>query len=389
MDEYFKPFFKKIKTIPVFKSEGFIYGLYVVMAVIEAVQQSRTGSHNNFLIFQHSVFHFFAGLNPYLEYPKEYGDIFLYNPSFPVLFLPFAYLPTLAGLITWSVLTTSVYFLAIKSLPLTRNQKLFIFYVAIPELNTAVSNLQTNPLIAAFTILAMTSLEKGAYKKFALYPALNFFIKGYGGIAAIFFLLKKPTFKIFFYLCICFLAVGLLPLCFYSFTRFTTIYQQWFESLKNYGSKNAGISVMGIARSLIYKDVSTVAIQLAGVAVFLITFIAVLAKKNYEQVKFYFLANVLIWMVIFNHVAESPTYLIASTGVLIWFVCSKKKPVDLLLFIFFCMLTLLSPTDLFPKYLRVHYVVPYCLKALPCIFIWIKIQFALIGVPLPQPKQNI
>ena len=91
--------------------------------------------------------------------------------------------------------------------------------------------------------------------------------KGYGGIAAIFFLVKKTTFKIFFYLFICFLTVGLLPLCFYSFARFTTIYMQWFECLKSYGSKNAGISVMGIFRSLIYKNASTFVIQLTGVAV--------------------------------------------------------------------------------------------------------------------------
>ena len=244
------------------------------MAIILAIQQFVNGSGNNFIIFQHSVFHFLGHQNLYLEYPKEYFDIFLYNPSFPILFLPFAYLPTIAGFILWTIFTSSVYFVAIKSLPISENSKLLIFYLIIPELNTAVGNLQTNPLIAAFTVLAWTSLEKGAYKRFSIFPALNFFIKGYGGIAGIFFLLKKPNFKTFIYLCISFIIIGLLPFCFYSIEGFKTLYEQWFTCL-NYSSINVGLSVMGLIQNLIYKDASKIVIQLIGIIIFLLTFITI------------------------------------------------------------------------------------------------------------------
>ena len=46
----------------------------------------------------------------------------------------------------------------------------------------------------------------------------------------------------------------------------------------------------------------------------------------------------------------------------------------LLAFVF----TILSPTDLFPKSVRVNFVVPYVLKAVPCILIWVKIIFDLV-----------
>lgn len=369
----------------VLKNTNFILGIYIVMATILAVQQ-YVGSGNNFIIFQHSVYHFFGHQNLYLEYPKEYFDIFLYSPSFPILFLPFAYFPTIVGFIIWAIFTSSVFFVAIKSLPISENSKLFIFYLIIPELNTAVSNLQTNPLIAAFTVLAWTSLEKSAYKRFSIFPALNFFIKGYGGIASIFFLLKNPNFKTFIYLCISFIIIGLLPLCFYSTEGFKTLYEQWFTCLKDYSSINVGLSVMGLIQNLIYKNASKILIQLIGMIIFLLTFIIIFFRKNYEDIKFYFLANVLIWMVIFNQVAESPTYLIASTGVFIWFVSSKKNWVDISLFCLFFILTVMSPTDLFPKYLRNNFVVPYCLKALPCVLVWLKIQFKLSGIATKTPE---
>ena len=387
MLNYLVRFQKSFPTIvKVLKNTNFILGIYIVMAIILAIQQFVNGSGNNFIIFQHSVFHFLGHQNLYLEYPKEYFDLFLYNPSFPILFLPFAYLPTIAGFILWTIFTSSVYFVAIKSLPISENSKLLIFYLIIPELNTAVGNLQTNPLIAAFTVLAWTSLEKGAYKRFSIFPALNFFIKGYGGIAGIFFLLKKPNFKTFIYLCISFIIIGLLPFCFYSIEGFKTLYEQWFTCLKDYSSINVGLSVMGLIQNLIYKDASKIVIQLIGIIIFLLTFITIFFRKNYEDIKFYFLANVLIWMVIFNQVAESPTYLIASTGVFIWFVSSKKNWADISLFCLFFILTVLSPTDLFPKYLRNTFVIPYCLKALPCVLVWLKIQFKLSGIAIKTPE---
>lgn len=41
--------------------------------------------------------------------------------------------------------------------------------------------------------------------------------------------------------------------------------------------------------------------------------------------------------------------------------------------VFDFVLTSLSPSDLFPKYLRDEFVRPYALKALPCAIIWIKL----------------
>ena len=60
------------------------------------------------------------------------------------------------------------------------------------------------------------------------------------------------------------------------------------------------------------------------------------------------------------------------------FTASEKNKVNIALFVFAFILTSLSPTDIFPEYLREEFVKPYTLKAFPCIVIWLKIIYDMI-----------
>jgi hypothetical protein len=67
-------------------------------------------------------------------------------------------------------------------------------------------------------------------------------------------------------------------------------------------------------------------------------------------------------------------------GVGIWYVI-QPKPVSkfkVFLLIFALILTSLSPTDLIPTYLKVNYIRPYALKALPCVIIWFVIVYEIL-----------
>jgi len=85
----------------------------------------------------------------------------------------------------------------------------------------------------------------------------------------------------------------------------------------------------------------------------------------------------LIWIVIFNHKAESPTYIIALSGVAIWYFSKEKNVVNLALLFLAFFLTSLAVTDIFPKVLREKIIIPYMVKAVPCIIIWLKITYDL------------
>ncbi|MBK9763995.1 MAG: hypothetical protein IPO87_11685 [Flavobacteriales bacterium] len=94
---------------------------------------------------------------------------------------------------------------------------------------------------------------------------------------------------------------------------------------------------------------------------------------------------------IFNHKAESPTFVIAMTGVALWFVRSVKNGVNIGLFVFAILFTTLSPTDIFPRPLREGLVVPFVLKGVPCILIWAKVivdMLRIAHVPEAGPNSN-
>ena len=88
-----------------------------------------------------------------------------------------------------------------------------------------------------------------------------------------------------------------------------------------------------------------------------------------QSYRLHYLALLLIGLVIFSSSAESPTYVIAVIGYLIWHVQQPYNttfPYKVLMALVL-LLTIFSPTDLFPRFIREQYVLRYSLKALPCV----------------------
>ena len=108
----------------------------------------------------------------------------------------------------------------------------------------------------------------------------------------------------------------------------------------------------------------------------------------------------LIWMVIFNHMAESATYVIAVGGALLiltslYFAESSPDTTEnklglrqmmntqtskiwILGFVLLILFTVLGPTDIYPKPLRLWIVEQAQLKAFPCILIWVTTSVELL-----------
>ena len=96
----------------------------------------------------------------------------------------------------------------------------------------------------------------------------------------------------------------------------------------------------------------------------------------------------LIWVVIFNHKAESPTYVIAASGAAVWYFYRPTRDVwrhamIAAVFAFTC----LAATDIYPPYLKTHLMVPYVIKALPCILLWCAIEVELLFMQRSAPAR--
>ena len=352
--------------------------LFVLIVLVVPIQHYFFTSYNNFTIFQHSSFHFFQKVNLYLEYPNEYYDVFLYSPVFSILIAPLAYLPTFLSMFVWVALIVGLYYVAVRLIPLDKKSIIFILYFTFIELVTSVQNMQTNSLIAASILFTFVFLERKSTFKSSFLVNLGFFIKVYGAVSGAFYILKAPRIKSFIYLLISFLILVGLPLLYYTPGQFVLLYKQWFAAISTDHDNNLGVSVMAIMTKDFHLIVPIYYTQIFGIFIMLATMLLIAVRKSYEEVKFLFLAYVMIWVVIFNQAAESSTYIIASTGVAIWYVNSKKSVFDKILIIATFILTVISPSDIFPVYLKKNYVDPYVLKAVGPILIFLKIQYSLI-----------
>ena len=91
------------------------------------------------------------------------------------------------------------------------------------------------------------------------------------------------------------------------------------------------------------------------------------------------MASVLMFTVLFSTGSESSTYIIAFVGVALWFWAApwKRNRWDIALMVFAFLLSSMSPSDLFPAYLRKEWVQPYALKALPVAIIWLQLIYEM------------
>jgi hypothetical protein len=333
--------------------------------------------YNNYVIFKQSFFHLIEQKDLYQLYPAEHWDLYKYSPSFAVLMAPMSLLPDSLGLFIWNSLNVLVLFFALWKLPKQNDKtRLYMLGFILLELITSTQNSQSNALIAGLLIFALIFLERNQILLAALFIVLTVFIKLFGLVALALFLLYPNKLKSALYTLGWTLLIAILPLAFISIDQLFFLYKSWLHLLQTDHGISTGISVAGWLSTWFGVEAKT-GVVLLGVILFCLPLLNYKAFKEWDF-KLLFLSSILIWVIIFNHRAESATYVIAVSGVALWFFTQKRNPANVVLVLLAFVFTVLSPTDLFPKYIRVNYVVPYVLKAVPCIFIWAKIIFELL-----------
>lgn len=373
---------------PLFSDYRFIFGVYGILALFVSIRTLINMDANNYQIFYYSLYHLIDGKNLYVLYPAEYVDHYHYAPTFAALFAPVFALPFSVGLFLWHFLFTGVWVWAIYRMPLTHSQKVFAYWFCMQELFTSLVNSQTNPLIAALSLFAFLSFEKRQPFWAAFFIIVGFNIKIYSLVAAALFVFYPQKLRFLGYMLFWGVVLGLLPLLFTSPTQLVWQYNNWISQLllKADYDKWANTSIHKLVHLVVSPDISTSIIIGVGVVLFCTVYVHVQRFKQPEFQRM-LLASTLIFQVIFNPVAESPTYIIAVTGVMIWWFHSPQTGLDRVLLISCLVLTILSPSDIFPRFLRDHFVKPYALKALPCVLIWFRLLYLMhISKPIAETQ---
>lgn len=347
------------------------------IVLIVAAQQYWLNSYNTFTIYRYSVYHFFQKLPLYDAYP-QYDGHFFYNPTFAIMFIPYAYLPIPLGLLAWGMTLMMAFYYGLRLLPIQRDKVVFIYFFSVISLVSALQNLDTAPMVAAGIFAAFVYAERKDYFRATFFPNVGFFVKGYVAIGACFLMMRKFKRRVFPYVFFWFSFFLFLPLLKYSPSELYQIYQQWGVSYANDRINHVGITVMGLLRSTLGISISVLGVQVFAGFLLVLTMVLISLRKNYPKVKFHFLSYILIWVVIFNHLAETPTYIIAVPGVAIWYIISERTWIDKLLLGITFIVTIILPSNLFIPFFRNRYIVPYSLQALGPTLVFILLQYELL-----------
>jgi hypothetical protein len=371
------------------KSRRFLLSGYLLLAWIASIQQwsvIRPGDpythYNNYIIFRQAFFHLAGHRDLYTQYLAEHWDYFRYSPSFAIAFGAFAWMPDLAGLLLWNTLNVVVLFLGWRALPVLDDRvRLAAGWFVAVEVMTSLQNAQSNVLIAGLLLLAFSFLERRQLGHATLMLVLATFTKLFGLVAFSMFLLYPEKKRFVLFSVLWGIVVALLPLVVVSPAELVDLYGSWWRLLSMDYAGSAGLSVMSWLQSWFHLTPPKIVIEFLGIALFCWPLAALSPLNNLEpfrdlQWRMLFLCNVLIWVVIFNHKAESSSYVIAICGVALWYFARPNWP-NLVLVSLAFIFTCLSPTDVFPSSLSAPFFVPYSIKAVPCIVIWGKIIYEL------------
>lgn len=367
-----KPFFRDFRTLA---------GLWLLLGVLAAVMKMH--SHNNFLVFRGSFWHAWQGLPLYAEYPQEYWDINHYGPLFSLLIAPFAVVPEWLGLLMWCVALSLGLYVAVRRSLLTSGQQLFVLWFCAHELLTALYMQQFNIAIAAIIVGAFFLIEKERDATAAFLIVLGTLVKIYGIVGLAFFFFSKHKIRFIGALVLWSAVMFVAPMVLSSPDYVIGQYQAWFVDLVSKNSENAealmqNISLLGMTHRVTGLEFSDLWLILPGLVMFGIPYLRI---SQYQHMAFRqtLLASVLMFTVLFSTGSESSGYIIALVGVVIWYTAVpwQRNRWDIALLVFVFVLSSLSPSDLFPAYLRKEWVQPYALKALPVTIVWLKLCYEM------------
>lgn len=361
-----------------------IFAGWLIMALIPWLSRwLRDVFDLDYSIFYHSFWHAWQQMPLYIIYPED-GNYFLYGPLFTVLMAPLAVLPYQLGRLLWMLIITVVPFWSIRKTCFTRYQQVFILWFVAAEAYLCTLDSESNSLILAILIFSFYLIDKEEDRWAALLIALGTTTKLFGIVGLAFLPFSHHKLKLIGWTAAWTAILLVLPMLVFGVDYISQQYVAWYDVLVHKNDLNqfaAGqnVSLLGIVRKVsgcaTYSDLW---LMIPGMVLFALPY---LRFKQYQHAAFRqtILASVLMFIILFATSSENYGYIIAMTGVAIWYTAApwKRSKWDVALMVLAFIFTSMSSSDLFYKPLWREVIKPYSLKALPVTIIWLKLTYEL------------
>ena len=298
--------------------------LYAVTVIGVTVQHGVVGQENNFKIFRAAFGHLIAAQNLYGSYPAEHADLFKYSPTTALLLAPFAVPPFAIGLLLWNGLNAGVLCAGVTRL-LSPQRAALALAVVYPEAIGSLQNSQSNALIAGLVVLAFVAYEAEQPWRAAGALALGVHIKLFAAAGLSIAILHRRRARALAAAVTLLAALAVLPILVTDPHHLVAQYRSWGALLAT-DSRTAvpgrvawgpDGGVMQTLRIWTGGPWPNGPLEVLGTVLLLLPLAGGPSVWRDRQFRLRFLASLLLYMVLFNHKAESPTFVIAMTGVAI------------------------------------------------------------------------
>lgn len=345
-------------------------------------------AYNNYVIYRQVFRHVLECRDLYAFYPAEYLYQNHYGPTFSLVIGPFAILPDMLGMVLWGLANALLLGYAILRLPMKEKARFTVMAIVLVEMTGAIQNQQFNPMLTAWILLAFVWICEGRLVPAALLISGGALVKLYGIMAILFTPFDGRYRRMALAMTAAMVLLVCLPMLFSGPEFILTSYHDWYLRLLGKNSENIrsnlgdgmqDLSAMGMIRRMGgWTGMSNAWVIVPGACLMLAP---LLRRDMYPDMRFRlaYLAQILIGIVIFSTSAESPTYVIAVTGFAIWYAgLTAPSRWQVAMLVLLVLLTILPPTDIFPRSLKKEWVNRYALKALPCVLAWLAITWGLL-----------
>lgn len=356
-----------------------LLALYAAAVLFVTLQK---GLHHpgNFLLFRGAFQRLVGAENLYATTPDYFG--YLYTPTFALLFAPFALLPPLFGLLLWNAANAFTLAGAVTRL-LSPRAAAVALAVAFLDVVRSLQNSQSNALMAGLIVLAFLAAERGRTAAAALAIAAGAFTKVYPIAAASFAVLHPRRGRATLSLGAALLVCAALPLLVTSPAMLAQQYR-WWAAETTRDTALHGTSVMGILATWFRVPWPNWPTQVVGTLALLAPLALRRPRWTEPGFRLLYLSSLLIFVVIFNHQAESASYVLAMTGIGVWFATAPRERWRDALVAATLLLVSVAATSLVPFAVRHDLFRAYALQAAPCFACWLAMQRELWRRPAPQ-----
>jgi hypothetical protein len=347
-----------------------LWGAAVVAATL---QQGIAHHNNNFLIFRAASLHLLHDQDLYAAYPTLHADFYKYSPSFALLFLPFALPPFALAMLLWNALNAGALYLALGTVLPPRSADIARGIVFLDMLGS-LQNVQSNALVAALIIASFASYERRHTVLGSMAVVAGAAIKIFPLAGASFAIFHPRRARVAIALVATAIAIALLPLLVTPPATIVAQYASW-RAIESRDALARGFSVMQMLQLLFRRGWPNWPVQLAGVLLLVAPVLVRRDRWGEWSFRRLYLCSVLVFCVIFNHQAESPTFVVALAGVAIWFASlARPTRLDWALLGLIVVGTILPSSEVMPRAVQHNLFDPYRLKVVPCIVLWLELQ---------------